>query len=104
MAKEAIELVKQAEERAAELVREAEKAAADMLLAAGKAANDELEKEKALAADALAGLEKRAHMDEAQTIAAAAAELDAACAEAKNAILNKKEDIISRIIEEIKAG
>lgn len=55
MAKEAIELVKQAEERAAELVREAEKAAADMLLAAGKAANDELEKEKALAAGCACG-------------------------------------------------
>lgn len=40
--------------------------------------------------DALAGLEKRAHMDEAQTIAAAAAELDAACAEAKNADIKQK--------------
>ena len=104
MAKEAIEKVRAAEEKAAQLVQNAELAASEMLVSAGEAAKDELEAVKKRAADELAELVNSEKSAGEQALSNARTDIEARCAARREAMLAKKENIIAEIIEAVKAG
>lgn len=104
MAKEAIEKVRAAEEKAAQVVQSAELAASEMLVSAGEAAKDELEAAEKRASDELGKLARDGKAAGEQALSDAKKSIEEKCAARREAMLAKKEDIIAEIIEAVKAG
>ena len=104
MAKEAIEKVRAAEEKAAQVVQSAELAASEMLVSAGEAAKDELEAAEKRAADELGALVNSEKAAGEQTLSDAKKGIEEKCAARRKAMLAKKDNIIAEIIEAVKAG
>ena len=102
MAKEAIEQVKLAEEKASQILKTAEQEAADMVAAAGKEAQSSLEMAKTAAALSVQNALDDAKKREADLLGAAENDIKQKCDEKRAAMLNKKEMIISRITDAVK--
>lgn len=102
MAKEAIEQVKLAEEKASQILKTAEQEAAQMVASAGKEAQSSLEKTKAEASLSVQNARDDAKKREAELLSAAENDIELKCAEKRAAMLEKKEMIISRIKDAVK--
>ncbi|MEE0944596.1 MAG: hypothetical protein UIM24_04000 [Clostridia bacterium] len=102
MAKEAIEQVKLAEERASQILKTAEQEAAYMVESAGKEAQSGLEKAKAAVALSVQNARDDAKKREADLLGAAESDIEQKCAKKRAEMLDKKEMIISRITDAVK--
>lgn len=102
MAKEAIERVKLAEEKAAQILETAEREAADMVAAVGKEAQSSLEQARVAASVRIENARTEAKKRESEMLSAAETDIELKCAERRAAILKNKETIIGRITEAVK--
>lgn len=102
MAKEAIEQVKLAEEKASQIMRTAEQEAADMVASAGEEAQRSLENVKAAAALSVKNARDDAKKRESELLGAAESDIEQKCAKKRAEMLDKKEMIISRIKDAVK--
>lgn len=103
MAKEAIEKVKAAEESAAQIIRTAEQESLQMTAEAAEKAKEALEAEKDNAKKALDNFRAQATLRTQKRLFDAEGDINKECEAVKARIFEKKEDIIGRIIEEVKA-
>ncbi len=102
MAKEAIEQVRLAEQKAAEIIKTAEQESADMISAVGEEAKSSLERERAAAFERVQKAQLDAKKREGELLAAAEGAIEEKCAKKRAAMLEKKEMIISRILAAVR--
>lgn len=102
MAKEAIEQVRLAEEKAVQILNTAEQKAAEMIENVGREAQSSLEKTKAAASLSVQNARDAAKKREAELLSRAENDIENKCTKRRAAMLEKKEMIISRIIDAVK--
>lgn len=102
MAKEAIEQVRLAEEKAAQIINTAEQKAAEMVEIAGREAQSSLEKTKAAASISVQNARDAAKKREAELLGRAENDIENKCTKRRAEMLEKKEMIISRIIDAVR--
>ena len=104
MAREAIEIVRAAEEKAALIEHNAELEAAELIAKAGEAAKDKLDAAKKQAEAELCELLKSENEKAEEEMRAHSVSLDALCEQKRAEMQSKKENIIADIIKAVKAG